>query len=175
MEKDFVILVDKHDNQTGTMEKLEAHKKGILHRAISVFIYNSKGELLIHRRSPDKYHSGGLWTNTCCSHPSPGESSIEAANRRLMEEMGLQAHLKEIFNFTYKQVLDNELTEHELDHVFTGITDEHPELNPEETSDWKYIGFEELKNDVEINPEKYTVWFKMIFEKVQRNINKSSS
>lgn len=167
---DFVILVDMDDNEVGQLEKMEAHQKGLLHRAISVFICNTKGEWLLQRRAFGKYHSNGLWTNTCCSHPFPDETSHEAATRRLAEEMGLMADLKEIFWFTYKEPLDNELTEHELDHVFVGVTDELPKINTSEVNEWRYIGFDELKTDIEEHPEKYTVWFKMIFEKVNQKM-----
>lgn len=167
---EYVILVDNQDNELGRMEKMEVHRRALLHRAISVFILNSKGEWLLQRRAFDKYHSNGLWTNTCCSHPYPEETGIEAARRRLMEEMGLQADLDEIFWFIYKEPLDNELTEHELDHVFVGITDDKPAINPNEVSDWKYIGYDALKADIERNPEKYTVWFKMIVERVNASI-----
>ena len=169
-KQDFVILVDENDNNIGQLEKLEAHRKALLHRAISVFICNSKGEWLLQRRALDKYHSNGLWTNTCCSHPFPGETSHEAAKRRLEEEMGLKADLREVFRFTYKEQLDNELTEHELDHVFVGITDELPSINTDEVNEWKYMCFEDLKTDIENHPEKYTVWFKMIFEEVNRKL-----
>lgn len=165
-EQDYVILVDANDNEIGSMKKMEAHQKALLHRAISVFICNSKGEWLLHRRASVKYHSNGLWTNTSCSHPFPGESNIDAANRRLMEEMGLKANLVEIFSFTYKEPLDNELTEHELDHVFFGITDEKPLVNPDEVDDWKYISFNELEADIIKHPENYTVWFLKIFKRV---------
>jgi len=174
-KQDFVILVDKNDNEVGQLEKMEAHRKALLHRAISVFICNTKGEWLLQRRAFDKYHSNGLWTNTCCSHPFPGETSQEAAKRRLAEEMGLQADLKEIFWFTYKEPLDNELTEHELDHVFVGVTNELPEINTDEVNEWKYMSFDALKADIENHPEKYTVWFKMIFEEVNRNMLKTKN
>lgn len=171
-KEDYVILVDETDNELGFVEKIEAHKKALMHRAISVFICNTKGEWLLQQRALDKYHSNGLWTNTCCSHPFPGETSLAAANRRLHEEMGLKANLKEIFWFTYKEPLDNEMTENELDHVFVGFTDEHPKINTSEVTDWKYIAFENLKTDIENHPDKYTVWFKMIFERVNNELLK---
>ena len=174
-KEDFVILVDEADNEIGWMEKLEAHKKPLLHRAISVFIFNSKGEWLLQRRALNKYHSNGLWTNTCCSHPLPGETSLEAAHRRLHEEMGLETDLKEIFWFTYKEPLDNQLTEHELDHVFVGSTDEYPSINPDEVSEWKYMKFDDLKTDIDNHPENYTVWFRMIFERVNSELLKLNS
>ena len=166
-----VILVDTDDNPIGEMEKLEAHRKALLHRAISVFITNSKGEWLLQQRALGKYHSNGLWTNTCCSHPYPDETSIEAANRRLMEEMGMEASLQQVFTFIYKEELDNQLTEHELDHVFIGVSNEEPEVNNEEVLNWKYVKFDELKRDVTTNPKKYTVWFKKIFERVEKHLN----
>lgn len=170
MRNALVILVDSNDNQMGVSEKMEAHCKALLHRAVSVFVVNSKGEWLLQRRALCKYHSSGLWTNTCCTHPYPDETSIEAAKRRLMEEMGMSCELNELFSFTYKEVLDNDLTEYELDHVFIGITDEKPKINLEELMEWKYINFADLKNDIELNPAKYTVWFKKIFERVQLHL-----
>jgi len=167
-----VILVDSNDNQIGTMEKMEAHRKALLHRAISVFIFNTKGEWLLQRRALDKYHSGGLWTNTCCSHPFPGESVIEAANRRLKEEMGMKSKLKELFSFTYKEPLDNELTEYEFDHVISGISDSSPIINIDEVMEYKYVSYYYLYNDLRSNPNNYTVWFKKIFERVHQYISK---
>ena len=173
MEK--VILVDKNDNELGTMEKLEAHRKSVLHRAISVFIVNSKGEWLLQKRTSSKYHSGGLWTNSCCSHPYPGEKNIQAANRRLMEEMGLSAELREIFHFVYREKLDNGYSEHELDHVFMGISDDKPDANISEVENWKFISFAELENDINCNPEKYTVWFRKLYTRVNTYLNPRES
>ncbi len=170
MTENEVILVDTNDQPIGTMEKMEAHHKALLHRAISVFIFNDEGKWLLQQRTYDKYHSKGLWTNTSCSHPFPGEDSLSAANRRLSEEMGMRAELKEIFSFTYKQELENGLTEHEYDHVFIGRSKELPILNPEEVMDFKYITTTDLIKDVEQNPENYTVWFKLIFERVIQHI-----
>jgi len=167
-KQEFVILVDNNDNEIGQMEKMEAHRKGLLHRAISVFICNSKGDWLLQRRAPNKYHSNGLWSNTCCSHPFPGETNINAANRRLMEEMGLKAEIKEIFQFIYSANLDNDLSEHELDHVFLGITDEKPDINPNEVSEWKYLNYSDLVYDIEHLPEKYSIWLKKIM--AQENV-----
>jgi isopentenyl-diphosphate Delta-isomerase len=168
----FVILVDENDHETGTMEKMDAHRKGMLHRAISVFIVNSKGEWLLQRRAINKYHSKGLWTNTCCSHPYPDETTGDAANRRLQEEMGMECTLRELFSFMYKVKVDNELTEHELDHVFFGITDNTPVINDKEVMEWKYIPFCDLLTDIAQHPRKYTVWFRKIFEKVNLEINR---
>lgn len=161
-----VILVDLNDKQTGTMSKLKAHREARLHRAISVFIQNSRGEWLLQKRAHDKYHSSGLWTNTCCTHPYPGESNIDAATRRLTEEMGLSCELKELFSFIYREKLDNDLTEYEFDHVFTGISDDSPIINLKEVNDWKYIPFADLKKDIESNPSSYTVWFREIYKNV---------
>lgn len=160
--EDLVVLVDTFDNQVGTMEKYEAHHQGLLHRAISVFIFNSKGQWLLQQRADDKYHSNSLWSNTCCTHPFPGESNLEAAHRRLTEEMGLKCKLKDVFHFLYEESLDNELTEHELDHVFIGFSDTEPQLNPQEVMDYCYINFSDLQSDLLAHPEKYTVWFRKI-------------
>jgi isopentenyl-diphosphate delta-isomerase len=168
-KQDFVILVDSSDNEIGSMQKMEAHQKALLHRAISVFICNSNGEWLLQKRARQKYHSNGLWTNTSCSHPFPGESNVDAANRRLSEEMGLKTELTEIFTFMYREQLDNALTEHELDHVFFGVSDDLPTINKDEVDDWKYISFSELQADIEKKPENYTVWFLKIFERVNEH------
>jgi isopentenyl-diphosphate delta-isomerase len=160
-----VILVDEQDRELGTLEKMEAHQKALLHRAISVFIINTKGEWLLQQRTLDKYHSKGLWTNTCCSHPMPGETTLQAAHRRLHEEMGLQSDLKEVFSFSYIQELENGLTEHEYDHVFVGVTDDLPEPHPDEVMDFKYISYSDLKKDIVQNPQNYTVWFRLIYER----------
>ncbi len=175
MEIEFVILVDEHDNELGFLEKMEAHQKALLHRAISVFIFNAKGEWLLQRRAFSKYHSGGLWTNCCCTHPFPNESNLEAANRRLMQEMGLQSILHELFSFSYLERLDNELTEHEFDHVFGGVSDIAPQINVNEVVDYKYISYNDLYLDVLANPDHYTVWFKKIVDKVQLHILQSET
>lgn len=171
MIEDSVILVDDSDNQIGLMPKTEAHKKALLHRAISVFICNTKGEWLLQRRALDKYHSGGLWTNSCCSHPLPNETSIEAANRRLMQEMGMKCSLNEIFSFTYIEPLDNELTENEFDHVIVGVSDDAPIENSKEVHEYKYIKYDELFNDILLKPDDYTVWFRKIFERVHKHLS----
>ena len=164
MEK--VILVDKTDHQIGEMEKQEAHIKGLLHRAFSIFIFNSKGEVLLQQRAFHKYHSGGLWTNTCCSHPRNGETTIQAANRRLKEEMGMSCALTEEFTFIYKAKLDNDLYEHELDHVLFGTTDLLPQINKEEVAGYKYSSFQDIQQEMKHYPEKYTAWFKICFDEV---------
>lgn len=170
MEAKNVILVDENDVSKGVMEKMEAHQKGELHRAFSVFVFNSKNELLLQRRALDKYHSGGLWTNTCCSHPLPEENLIESAHKRLQEEMGFDCILNNTFHFIYKTELDNGLTEHELDHVFIGHYDNNPVLNNEEAMDWQYMAIDEIKENLKINPEHYTAWFKIVFDRVLEHI-----
>ncbi|TXC85343.1 isopentenyl-diphosphate Delta-isomerase [Luteibaculum oceani] len=169
MSKDFVVLVNLQDEEIGVMEKMEAHEKGMLHRAFSVFLFNDKGEMLLQQRAEHKYHSGGLWTNTCCSHPKPGETPIQGANRRLMEEMGIQADLEHQFSFAYKSDYENGLSEHEFDHVFFGSFNEAPILNPEEAMDWKYIGVEDLEKEVAENPKDYTSWFLICLPRVIEN------
>ncbi len=164
MSEEKVILVDKNDNQIGFMPKLEAHQKGVLHRAFSIFIFNNKYELLLQKRASSKYHSGGLWTNTCCSHPREDEDILDAANRRLIEEMGIETILRKVYEFTYKAELDNDLTEHEFDHVFYGVYNEDPEINPDEADDFKWIDMDSLHEDIKKNGNIYTVWFKIAFE-----------
>ena len=161
-----VILVDKNDNEVGTMEKQEAHVKGLLHRAFSVFIFNDKNELLLQRRAVNKYHSGGLWTNTCCSHPRQNEKTKDAAKRRLLEEMGMRSTLKKQFDFIYKAKLDNNLYEHEFDHVFFGFTNDLPIINTEEVEEYTYKTLEDIGNEMKAIPDKYTEWFKICFREV---------
>ena len=161
-----VILVDTGDIATGVMGKLKAHQEGVLHRAFSVFIFNSKGELLIQQRALDKYHSAGKWTNTCCSHPRPNELTLAAAKRRLQEEMGMDCELTYGFKFLYKTAFDNDLIEHELDHVFFGESDELPLINPAEVASFKYVKLAELNKDIIENADDYTVWLKLCFDKV---------
>ena len=164
MEK--VILVDEADNVVGEMEKMEAHRKGVLHRAFSVFVLDSTNRLLLQRRALGKYHSPGLWTNTCCSHPRAGESVLQAAHRRLYEEMGFDCPLDSVFSFIYRAKFDNGLTEHELDHVLIGFSDEIPQLNFEEVHEYKSMSLMEVAADIRANPEEYTVWFRIAFDKV---------
>ena len=154
-----VILVDSEDNEVGKMEKLKAHQEGRLHRAFSILIFNDYGEMLLQQRALLKYHSGGLWTNACCSHPSPHETVLKAANRRLVEEMGFSTELVFGFKFIYKAKLDRGLTEHELDHVYMGNYNGEPHINPDEVANWKWINLKDLKRDVSENPKNYTVWF----------------
>ncbi|MBI1779882.1 MAG: isopentenyl-diphosphate Delta-isomerase [Sphingobacteriales bacterium] len=163
-----VILVNELDEQVGTMEKMEAHEKAILHRAFSVFIFNSKGEMLLQQRAIKKYHSGGLWTNACCSHPLPGEETIAAAKRRLNEELGFTTDLKKAFQFTYKAPFDNGLTEHEYDHVFTGKYEGSINPDKEEVSDYCYKPMEEIEETLQSHPKKYTVWFHIAFPQLKQ-------
>ncbi|MCK5781473.1 MAG: isopentenyl-diphosphate Delta-isomerase [Flavobacteriales bacterium] len=165
MSLEKVVLVDESDKVLGSMEKIEAHEKALLHRAFSVFVINAKNELMLQRRALDKYHSPGLWTNTCCSHPRVDESYEDAAHRRMHEEMGFDCDLKDEFSFIYKAPFENGLTEHELDHVFVGYSEKTPTINTEEVDSWKWIAMDDLKADIIENPENYTAWFKIIFEK----------
>lgn len=170
-QEEKVILVDKHDQQIGLMPKMEAHEKGQLHRAFSVFIINSKNELMLQQRAYHKYHSPGLWTNTCCSHQREGENNISAATRRLQEEMGFVTDLQNCFSFIYKATFDNGLTEHEYDHVLIGNYEEAPNINLEEVASWKWMPLEEVKKDIIKHPEIYTAWFKIIFEKFYSHLS----
>lgn len=165
MKEELVILVDEQDNQIGLMPKMEAHEKAILHRAFSVFIFNDKNELMLQQRALHKYHSPGLWTNTCCSHQREGEDNITAGTRRLQEEMGFVVPLKETTSFIYKAPFDNGLTEHELDHILVGTYEGEPIINDDEVAAWKWMPLEDVKNDIQNNPEEYTAWFKIIFER----------
>jgi len=158
--EDSVILVDEQDRVLGEMPKLEAHEKGVLHRAFSVFIFNDKGETMLQRRADSKYHSPGLWSNTCCSHPRLGETNIQAGERRLQEELGFTVPLKESFSFIYKAKFSNGLTEHELDYVLLGKYNGQPKLNSEEVSEWKWVALEDLTDWIKQSPNLYTFWFK---------------
>ncbi|MFD0861170.1 isopentenyl-diphosphate Delta-isomerase [Sungkyunkwania multivorans] len=170
MKEEKVILVNERDEQIGLMNKLEAHEKALLHRAFSVFILNEKGELMLQQRAKHKYHSPGLWTNTCCSHQRAGESNIAAGKRRLQEEMGFVTELEESISFIYKAPFDNGLTEHEYDHVLVGYYEAAPSINKDEVASWKWMQLEEVKKDIEQQPELYTAWFKIIFEKFYSHI-----
>jgi isopentenyl-diphosphate delta-isomerase len=151
------------------MEKMEAHEKGLLHRAFSIFIFNDQNQMMIHQRALDKYHSPGLWTNACCSHQQPNETNEHAAHRRLMEEMGFDCELTKEFEFTYKAEFSNGLIEHEYDHVFTGIFHGVPNLNKQEVNDWKWVDLDELEKMIFKNPEKFTPWFLISWQKVVEN------
>jgi isopentenyl-diphosphate Delta-isomerase len=163
---DQVILVDKNDNEIGHKDKLQAHLDGDLHRAFSIFIFNSKNEILLQKRASTKYHSPGLWTNTCCSHPQLGLTMDECLAKRLKIEMGMECDLTPWFTFQYKAMFDNGLIEHEYDHVYKGFSDNLPILNPEEASEYQYISIENLKAELQTIPEKYTAWLKLIIDKI---------
>lgn len=170
-----MILVNQEDEPIGTMPKMEAHEKAELHRAFSVFILNDKGEVMLQQRAASKYHSPLLWTNTCCSHQRVGETNIEAGRRRLMEEMGFEVPLKELFSFIYKAPFDNGLTEHELDHVMVGYFNGEPQINLKEVENWKWMDLNTIRVDMELHPENYTVWFKIIFQRFYDYISNESS
>jgi len=159
MEK--VILVNEQDIALGTMEKLEAHEKGLLHRAFSIFIFNSNKELLLQRRALTKYHSAGLWTNTCCSHPRPEEEAINAARRRLKEEMGFDTELNFKVKFLYKTPFENGLTEHELDYIFVGHYNLQPTINHDEVDSFKWMSIDQIKQEIKSSPQNFTSWFKI--------------
>lgn len=170
MAEEMVILVDENDKQVGLMAKMEAHEKALLHRAFSVFIFNDEKELMLQRRALGKYHSPGLWTNTCCSHQRPGETNVAAGSRRLQEEMGFTTTLTESISFIYKAPFDNGLTEHEYDYILLGEYNKVPEPNPEEVSEWKWRSLEQIKEDMKQNSDIYTAWFKIIFDKFYNHI-----
>ena len=167
METSQVILVNEKDRPVGLAEKMEAHQKGLLHRAFSVFIFNSKGEMLLQQRALHKYHSGGLWTNACCSHPYPDEDVHVAALRRLNEELGFQTPLQKAFQFIYHAEFSNGLTEHEFDHVFAGIYDGPIHANAEEVCDYCYKDIQEIRDSLRSHPEKFTTWFHIAFPKIE--------
>lgn len=163
---EHIILVNENNEEIGQGEKIKVHQEGRLHRAFSIFIFNSKGELLVQKRARMKYHSGGLWTNTVCSHPRVGENIEDAAHRRLKEEIGFDCPIKEIFSFIYNIKFNNGLTENEYDHVFIGRFDGKIVPNLEEAEDWKWINLEELKKSLKENPERYSYWFKIALDKL---------
>ncbi|RFM33645.1 isopentenyl-diphosphate Delta-isomerase [Chitinophaga silvisoli] len=167
-----VILVNEQDEVTGVMEKMEAHRKGLLHRAFSVFILNDDGDMLLHQRALDKYHSGGLWTNACCSHPFPGETVAQAAHRRLSEEMGFDCPLSELFQFTYRTDFDNGLIEHEYDHVLMGTYNGTINPNPQEVNDYRFIPVETITRLLQEQPAQFTSWFKLAFPKLIEHLGK---
>ena len=162
---DYVILVDENNNQIGLEEKILAHKKNLLHRAFSIFIFNDSFEILLQKRAPNKYHSGNLWTNTCCSHPLENLSLVESAKKRLVEEMGIKANLNEVFSIIYQAEFDNGLSEYEYDHVLFGISNNQPILNPDEAIDYKWIKISDLKAQIEKNPGNFTVWLQIMINK----------
>ena len=165
--KNQLILVNEKDEQVGIADKTTAHLQGMLHRAFSIFLFNSNNELLLQQRALHKYHTPGLWTNTCCSHPYDGEVIEDAALKRLEVEMGISASLEKVFHFQYKSVLPNGLIEHELDHVFIGKFSDKPNINPDEAMAWKYMPLDAIETEIEKTPEKYTPWFKIILPKLK--------
>jgi isopentenyl-diphosphate delta-isomerase len=166
MTRDHVILVNQFDEQVGTMEKIKAHQQGLLHRAFSIFIFNEEGKLLLQQRADGKYHGAGLWTNTCCSHPQDKENLLESALERLNYEMGFKCDLQKIFSFIYQAPVENNLIEHEFDHVFIGFYNQDPIPNPLEVKSYAWADIHWIRNDVKLHPEKYTIWFRTIWERV---------
>jgi len=166
-----VVLVNKNDKEIGYMDKLKAHQKGILHRAISVFIFNSNGKMLIQRRALDKYHTPGIWSNTACSHPRENEKTIDAASRRLYEEMGMNVELEFGFSFLYRAEFSNGLIEHELDHVFIGFSDLNPIINRDEVCDFKYVDEQEIEALLKENSNSFSPWFKICYKKAIKHAN----
>jgi isopentenyl-diphosphate Delta-isomerase len=169
-----VILVDGDDREVGTEERMRAHREGLRHRAFSIFVFDRAGRLLLQRRAAGKYHSGGLWSNTCCSHPLPGESVLSAAHRRLREEMGFDCPLQPSFTFVYKAALDGGVIEHEVDHVLIGEFDGEPSPDPEEVHGWRWQSFDDVVVDVRGRPEQYTVWFKQALERAPEHFRSRS-
>jgi isopentenyl-diphosphate delta-isomerase len=173
--EDLLILVDENDNETGSLNKRDAHQSGVLHRAFSVFIFNQKGEILLQQRSDEKYHSAGLWSNTCCSHPVKGENIDVAVSRRMKEEMGLECTTHFQFSFIYKAALENGLIEHELDHVYFGESDDVPIPDRSEVQDWKYVRPEKLRKELISHPHRYSAWLKICFPSVERILSQKSN
>ncbi|MDZ7845727.1 MAG: isopentenyl-diphosphate Delta-isomerase [Owenweeksia sp.] len=171
---EYVVLVDEQDQQIGTMEKMEAHREGLLHRAFSVFVMNAKGEIMMQQRAEHKYHSGGLWTNTCCSHPRENEDIEDAAHRRMKEEMGFDCEMRKLLEFTYLARLDKGMTEHEYDHLYIGYFDGEPQPNPGEASNWKWMSIDSVTKDLRQNPGHYTEWFKIIFDRFSEKVTELS-
>lgn len=167
--EEYVVLVNEHDEEVGVREKLQAHLDGTLHRAISVFLFNDQGELLLQQRHPEKYHSGGLWSNTCCSHPRPGEPVATAAQRRLGQEMGVRCDLQWVFGFVYRSKLERHLYEHEYDHVFVGLFNGTPLPDPSEVFAWRWATTDALQKDIAAHPDRYTYWFRLVLERVLKN------
>ncbi|MGH2552533.1 MAG: isopentenyl-diphosphate Delta-isomerase [Chitinophagaceae bacterium] len=167
MRVEQVILVDEKDSPVGVEEKMLAHQLGLLHRAFSVFIFNAVGEMLLQQRALHKYHSPGLWTNACCSHPQPGEETQVAAQRRLMEEMGFEVGIEKIFDFIYNTEFENGLTEYEFDHVFAGEYNGPIDSNDKEVMDYCFKGMEDIRSSIQIHPEKFTAWFHLAFPRIE--------
>jgi isopentenyl-diphosphate delta-isomerase len=174
MPDEYVVLVDEQDQAIGQLEKMEAHRLGLLHRAFSVLIFNTKGELLLQQRAAHKYHSPLLWTNSCCSHPKPGETITAAAKRRLQEEMGMEASLQPAFHFIYEAKLDQGLTEHELDHVVFGYTNQDPQINPEEVAAFRWISMAQLLQELQTKRDSFTIWFQILLDQHLEKITKAA-
>ncbi len=167
-----VVLVDKNDNEIGTEEKLKAHQNGgKLHRAISVFVFNGKGKLMLQKRAMKKYHAKGLWANTCCSHPMHGENPLDAAHRRLKEEMGFDCEMREVFNFTYRADVGSGLTENEFDHIIFGVYEGEPRINGDEVVDWKWMTLDQLKIQIKKNPEEFAPWLVLMIDEILKHRN----
>ncbi|MFN8416576.1 MAG: isopentenyl-diphosphate Delta-isomerase [Cytophagaceae bacterium] len=173
MQEENVVLVNELDHEVGVMGKLEAHQKGVLHRAFSVFLLNDDGKLLMQKRALTKYHSPGLWTNTCCSHQRVGEESDQAVKRRLMEEMGIIASFRKVYDFIYKADVGGGLTEHELDYVYIGRYNDTPVFNKDEVAEVSYMDLSELEKDIKLNPSMYTEWFKITFNDFKKYVHAS--
>lgn len=167
-----VILVNENDEVIGADEKMNTHREGKLHRAFSIFVFNVRGQLLLQQRSSVKYHSSGLWSNTCCGHPRPGESTASAALRRLEEEMGFVCDLREVFQFTYRVRLSEEMSEHEYDHVLMGVFDGEPRPDKDEVDDWKWLDLDAVRHDMREHPERYTYWFKVSLDAIPPELTK---
>lgn len=172
--EDLLILVDENDNELGVLDKLSVHEQGLLHRAFSLFVFNSDGELLIQQRANEKYHSGGLWSNTCCSHPRKGETVSYAIKRRLREEMGINCKANFEFSFIYKADFENGLTEFEYDHVYFGESNETPKPDKSEVQSWKYIGLNKLQYQIDQQPQNYSAWLKVCLPEIIKHVNKDS-
>ena len=170
MDRSIIVAVNENDEEIGLFDKMKVHRDGMLHRAVSVFIFNKEGKWLIQRRAEQKYHSASLWSNTACSHPVKGETTLESAEMRLTEEMGLKVSLEKLFSFHYKAEFENGLIENELDHVFIGHTEEAPIINPEEVSEYRWMTTFELEKEIEERPECFTVWFKILFPRMKQYI-----
>ena len=165
--EEHVVLVNEMDEELGTMEKLEAHRRGELHRALSIFLFDDQGRVLLQKRADGKYHSAGLWTNTCCSHPRPDEMIVDAAHRRLMEEMRIATALEPQFSFIYRADVGEDMIEHELDHVFFGSWSGSPAPDPMEVADWKYVALEELEKELSVHPDHFTAWLHFCWPQVK--------
>ena len=173
--KEELILVNENDEPVGVEEKITAHLNGVLHRAFSLFIFNSSGQLLLQKRTSTKYHSQGLWSNTCCGHPRPGESIEQASRRRLQEEMGFDCVVHKVFEFVYRVQLDDDFSEHEYDHVLVGKFDGPPTPNNDEVDDWKWTDLATLQHDIQAHPDSYTYWFRLSLDKLCRSLNSSGA